>query len=36
LPFDRFVRDLVEHNPGTAAHLALERGEVGAPRRRRP
>jgi hypothetical protein len=25
LPFDRFVRDLVEHNPGTATHLALER-----------
>jgi spermidine synthase len=36
LPFDRFVRDLVEHNPGTAAHLALERDAVGAPRRRRP
>jgi spermidine synthase len=36
LPFDRFVRDLVAHNPGTAAHLALERDEVGAPRRRRP
>jgi spermidine synthase len=25
LPFDRFVRDLVEHNPGTATHLDLER-----------
>ena len=35
LPFDRFVRDLVEHNPGTAAHLALERGEAEAGRRRR-
>ena len=35
LPFDRFVGDLVEHNPGTAAHLALERGEAEAGRRRR-
>jgi spermidine synthase len=26
LPFDRFVRDLVDHNPGTAAQLALGRG----------
>ncbi len=36
LPFDRFVRDLVAHNPGTATHLALERGAAGAERRRRP
>ncbi|MGH8682882.1 MAG: fused MFS/spermidine synthase [Burkholderiales bacterium] len=36
LPFDRFVRDLVEHNAGTAAHLALERDAARAARRRRP
>jgi spermidine synthase len=36
LPFDRFVRDLVAHNPGTAAHLALARDAAGAARRRRP
>jgi spermidine synthase len=35
LPFDRFVLDLAEHNPRTAAHLALERGAAGAGRRRR-
>ncbi len=35
LPFDRFVRDLVEHNPGTAAHLALGRAATdGAGGRR--
>jgi spermidine synthase len=36
LPFDRFVRDLVEHNPGTAAQLALERDPAAAERRKRP
>jgi spermidine synthase len=38
LPFDRFVRDLVDHNPGTAAHLALARArapELDAGSRRR-
>jgi spermidine synthase len=35
LPFDRFVRDLVDHNPGTAAYLVLGRAadETGARRR---
>jgi spermidine synthase len=35
LPFDRFVRDLVDHNPGTAGHLALARAETDGGRRRR-
>jgi spermidine synthase len=33
--FDRFVRDLVQHNPGTTGHLVLGRGEPAAAARNR-
>jgi spermidine synthase len=35
LPFERFVRDYVAHNPGTTAHLALGRAAPGGGRARR-